>query len=102
MTVTPYGIHDGDVVFVDDNGWARIPVRVMHALSHAAVMADAGYAAWAGRRFDRDDLATLRRDLDAKALPPLDTCSADGCEDAAPFVLAHARPYCETHAKETQ
>lgn len=100
MSVTIYGQHAGDAIFEDDNGWARIPLRVIPALSHAAAMADAGYAAWAGRRYDRDDLAALRNALLTDGLPRLDSCAQSGCDEAAPFDNAQARPLCHLHAKE--
>ena len=98
--MTIYGLHDGDVVFEDDNGPARIPRRVLPVISYACIKREADGAAWAGRTFDRDVLLALRSDLEANALPDLDTCTADGCEEAAPFSLRDARPRCASHAKE--
>jgi hypothetical protein len=99
VSVTIYGQHDGDVHFEDDNGPASIPVRHIHVLSHAANVRDFGYAAWAGRRYERDALLALRRDLDAGALPELDTCAfttpAGDCD--APAIHG---PWCPQHADE--
>ena len=102
MSVTIYGQHDGDV---------HLRVRPLHApashprprhihvLSHAANVRDFGYAAWAGRRYERDALLALRRDLDAGALPELDTCAfttpAGDCD--APAIHG---PWCPQHADE--
>jgi hypothetical protein len=36
MSVTVYGRHDDDAVFEDDNGPARIPLRALAMLHHAA------------------------------------------------------------------
>jgi hypothetical protein len=80
MSVTIHGRWHGDAIFDDDNGDAAIPVRVIPVLSHDAAMADAGHAAWAGRRYDRDVLLALRHDVEANALPELDDCS--NCHDA--------------------
>lgn len=33
-------------------------------------------------------------------LPELDSCATSGCDQPAPFVLAHARPTCHDHAKD--
>jgi hypothetical protein len=100
VSVTIYGRHDGDVIFEDDNGWASIPVRVLPVISYACIRREADGAAWAGRFFDRDVLLALRGDLDANALHELDTCTADGCEEAAPFNLRDTRPRCARHATE--
>jgi hypothetical protein len=59
MSVTVYGRHDDDAVFEDDNGPARIPLRALALLHHAADMGRTEYATWQGppvRRFHRDDL----------------------------------------------
>ncbi len=38
MSVTVYGRHDDDAVFEDDNGPARVPLRALAMLHHAADM----------------------------------------------------------------
>jgi hypothetical protein len=60
MSVTVYGRHDDDAVFEDDNGPARIPLRALAVLHHAADMGRTEFATWQGppvRRFHRDDPA---------------------------------------------
>ena len=94
MSVTIYGHHDGDAIFEDDNGIARVPLRALAMLHHAADMSRSEYATWDGppaRRFHRDTLAAVKRDYEDDNLPELDTCSRCG-DEAAPFDLADARP----------
>ncbi len=38
MSVTIYGHHDGDAIFEDEGGMARIPLRMLALLHHAADM----------------------------------------------------------------
>jgi hypothetical protein len=100
MSVTIYGQHDGDaIVDVGRNDLERIPVRHIHVLSHNANSRDMGGAAYGGRWYDRDDLMALRRDLDAGALPELNTCAfttpAGDCDNPA----IHG-PWCPQHADE--
>ena len=52
------------------------------------------------RRFHRDDLRAVLRDYEDDNLPELDSCATSGCDQPAPFVLAHARPTCHDHAKD--
>lgn len=99
MSVTIFGQHAGDVIFADDNGPARIPLRALGVLSHSAAIARTNRAAFNGRTFGRDDLAAVRRDWENDDLPPLDTCATTGCDEAAPFQLRDTRPACETHAR---
>jgi hypothetical protein len=83
MSVTIYGRWHGDAIFEDgrdDVKFERVPVRLIGPLYNEAAMRDAGYAAWAGRRYDRDVLLALRHDVEANALPELDDCS--NCHDA--------------------
>ena len=95
------GQHDGDAVFRYNDEPARIPLRVIHVLSHNANVRDKGGAAYGGAWFDREALAALRRDLDAGALRELDTCSEDGCEEPEHPDPTQPRPKCERHLKET-
>lgn len=98
--VTIYGQHAGDAIFEDESGMARVPLRAIGVLSHSAAVTRAHRATWDGRTFDRDVLAAVRRDWENDDLPDLDTCATTGCDEAAPFLLAHARPACSHHAKE--
>jgi hypothetical protein len=102
VSVTIYGRHDGDVIFSEagDDDATRIPARVVHVLTHDAGIRGAKHIAWAGRKFLRGSLEAIRSDLDANALHELDTCTADGCEDAAPFNMRDTRPVCARHAKD--
>ena len=103
MSVTIYGRYDDDAIFEDDNGPARIPLRALAMLHHAADMGRTEFATWQGppvRRFHRDDLRAVLRDYEDDNLPPLDSCATAGCDQPAPFVLAHARPTCHDHAKD--
>ena len=45
-------------------------------------------------------LRAVLRDYEDDNLPELDSCAAAGCDQPAPFVLAHARPTCHDHAKD--
>ena len=48
-----------------------------------------------------DVTATLTRDTGLFGnLPELDSCATAGCDQPAPFVLAHARPTCHDHTKD--
>ena len=80
MSVTVYGRHDDDAVFEDDNGPARVPLRALAMLHHAADMGRTEFATWQGppaRRFHRDDLrggraGAARAPGSARAAPPQD------------------------------
>ena len=103
MSVTVYGRYDDDAVFEDDNGPARVPLRALAVLHHAADVGRTEYATWQVqpvRRFHRDVLAAVLRDYVNDDLPELDSCATSGCDQAAPFVLADARPTCHLHAKD--
>lgn len=96
MSVTIHGRYQGSAVIEDDHGVALIPLRVIPALSHAATMADAGYAAWAGRRYDRDALMAVRRDVEADALTELPSCPL--CVDFP--ALTTDPPRCYAHGTD--
>lgn len=101
--VEVYGHHGTDAVFEDPQGPARIPLRMIPALSHTAAIN--GRVNWGGRTFDRDVLLAVRRDLLAGPKPfgglaSLDTCATDGCDEAAPFDLRDGRPACAQHKRE--
>ena len=106
MPITPYGRHrlagarHEDVVFdYGPHDLERIPVDHIHVLAHNAISRGKGYANFGGRRYDREALSSLRRDLDAGALPELDTCAfttpAGDCDNPA----IHG-PWCPQHADE--
>ena len=100
--ITIHGKYQGEAVFEDDNGLAQIPLRIIPALSHDANTRepppdrDPG-AAWAGRWFDRDALAAVRRDLEQDALLDLDSCPL--CVDSPALTTdLRDRPVCLAHA----
>jgi hypothetical protein len=98
MSVTIYGQHDGDAIFEDDNGWARVRLDDLDDLHRRASWS--GYAHYATRVYDRDAIREVRKDWRRGRLPQLDTCTHDGCEEAAPFELRNARPVCPAHKKD--
>ena len=103
MSVTVYGRYGDDAVFEDDNGLASVPLRALAMLHHAADRCRTEYATWQGppvRRFHRDTLRAVLRDYEDDNLPELDSCATSGCDQPAPFVLAHTRPTCHDHAKD--
>ena len=55
-----HGVHDGDVLFSDGLGEARIPVHLVDGLAYTAVQRDSSVATHEGRRYDRDDLLALK------------------------------------------
>jgi hypothetical protein len=101
MSVTIYGQHDGDAIFEEDHsdGLERIPTKVIHVLYRDAIYRGADEVKWLGRPFLVDSIGALRRDLDAGALPELDTCAfttpAGDCDNPA----IHG-PWCPQHADE--
>ena len=85
---------EGRHVFLDDaHGWpTHIPADRIPALLDAAKNNDNGRATFAFRPFDRDLLQGA-----ADLINQADACTADACDNAAPFDLADARPKCITH-----
>ncbi|MEO7422776.1 MAG: hypothetical protein ABIU87_10330 [Ornithinibacter sp.] len=79
-----------------------VPVALALAVREPPPDRDAG-AAWAGDWYDRDDLAAIRRALEADEPAELDQRTYTGqwraCE-APRLVTTGARPRCADHAKE--
>ena len=99
--VTVYGQFDGDAIFEDPNGLARVPLRAIGVLSHSAQVSRSGRATFDGRTYDRDTLAAVRRDWENDDLLKLDPCGHSGCDQAGPFTTGRI-PACHNHAKDSR
>jgi hypothetical protein len=99
VSVTIHGQHRGNAIVEDDNGEGSIPLRHIHVLSHNASTRDAGFAAYGGRRFDRDLLLRLRVDLETNALADIDDCAYEDAYRSCEAPAIDGR-YCPQHATE--
>jgi hypothetical protein len=61
--IVSHGVRDGWISFTDSNGPGSLPVDVVPALAYTANELDEGYATFARRRFDRDVLVALAREV---------------------------------------
>ena len=103
MTADPIPVEvyvEGETVHVrDHNGPGTIPARVIHVLSTTASHSPFEGAAWSGRWYGRDLLASARDLLDQR-----ETCTfADqhtSCDELATTTGLHDRRVCDTHAPD--